>query len=105
MELRDEFIDILSEIGDERQYQVDKWGDETDDKLNDPMDFVGYIAHHSTRWFNGGFPPYSEATLLNYREAMIKVGALAVAAIGYTDRLLSGENDRPDILESDEVTD
>ena len=91
---------ILNEIQIERIYQIDKWGKEADDKVNRPMDFVGYIAHHSSRWFDGGFSPYSRETLIKYRQQMIKVAALAVAAIEAIDKILSGENYRADILEN-----
>ena len=90
---------IIDEIVAERAYQVGKWGVDADDKINTPMDFVGYIAHHSTRWFSGGFRPYSRETLVAYRASMIKVAALAMAAIEAVDKILSGSNERPDIMD------
>lgn len=89
---------ILNSIRKERQYQLSKWGNTADLEINRPMDFVGYIAHHSTRWFNGGFAPYSKETLELYKNEMIKVAALAVAAIESTDAILKGEAVRPDVL-------
>lgn len=89
---------ILSDIVEERKYQKEKWGTEADLKINTPMDFVGYIAHHSTRWFPGGFRPYSAATLGDFRQEMIKVATLAVAAIEATDAIMGGEVSRPDVL-------
>jgi hypothetical protein len=77
---------ILFEINNERVYQQKRWGDNADDTQNAPNDFVSYIAHHSTRWFNGGFAPYSSATVAEFRRQMIKVAALAVAAIESIDR-------------------
>lgn len=89
---------ILAAITHEREYQKDKWGVDADLKINTPMDFVGYIAHHSTRWFNGGFRPYTAETLTDFRKEMIKVATLAVAAVEATDSILSGEVTRPDVL-------
>lgn len=91
--------DVVKEIVAEREYQVKKWGDTNDLYVNTPMDFVGYIANHSTRWFGGGFRPYSREVLENYRKQMIKTAALAVAAIEHTDAILSGVVDRPDVLD------
>lgn len=89
---------ILQDIQHEREYQVTKWGTKADDEVNTPMDFVGYIAHHSTRWFDGGFRPYTVETLEDFRTQMVKVAALAVAAIEATDKILLGEVERPDVL-------
>lgn len=91
---------IEQELIQERKYQVSKWGTSADDLVNTPMDFVGYIAHHSTRWFSGGFRPYSKATLEEFRVQMVKVGALAIAAIEAVDKILQGTNSRPDVLEA-----
>ena len=90
---------ILEEIAAEREYQVEKWGVEADLKVNTPMDFVGYIAFHSSRWFGGGFRPYSRETLRTFRKQMVKVAALAVAAIEHADAILEGGVERADVLE------
>lgn len=93
-----ELQNYLDEVAKERAYQIDKWGDQADDEKNDPMSFVGYIANHSTRWFSGGFKPYSLETLVNFRTCMLKVAALGIAAMQWADRLLEGKNVRPDVL-------
>jgi hypothetical protein len=90
---------ILNEIVDERQYQITKWGTNSDDRINLPMDWVGYIARESTKWFTGGFRPYDRTSLVKFRQSMVKVAAVAVAAIEATDKILLGTNVRPDILE------
>lgn len=77
---------ILKEINNERIYQEGKWGNEADDTKNTPNDFASYIAHHSTRWFNGGFAPYDTQTVDKFRNQMIKTAALAVAAVESLDR-------------------
>lgn len=94
---------ILDEIEKERSYQTEKWGMDADLRINTPMDFVGYIAHHSSRWFGGGFRPYSQQTLQAFRRQMIKVGALAVAAIEHVDAILEGTVVRPDVLDNRKV--
>lgn len=77
---------ILKEISDERDYQESRWGHEADDTKNEPNDWVAYIAHHSSRWFDGGFSPYDGETIANFRKQMVKTAALAVAAIESLDR-------------------
>lgn len=89
---------IISDIKSEREYQVLKWGTDADDKLNRPMDYVGYIANHSTRWFNGGFAPYNRETLENFNAQMVKVAAIAVAAIESTNKILECQIERNDVL-------
>lgn len=88
----------LELIRKEREYQVAKWGTDADDKINRPMDFVGYISHHSSRWFNGGFAPYDRETLQAFVIQMVKVAALAIAAIEATNKVLEGLNTREDVL-------
>jgi len=77
---------ILQEIETERQYQENKWGNDADDKINFPNDWVTYINHHATRWFKGGFAPYDDKTIDAFRAQMIKVAAIAVAAAESIDR-------------------
>lgn len=86
---------FLEEIRKERNMQAEKWGDGTwesldaiDDDKNGPLEFTAYIAHHATRWFPGGFPPYSNEALHTFRNQMIKVAALAYAAVAWVDRRL-----------------
>lgn len=89
---------ILKEIANEREYQVKVWGEEADLKVNTPMDFVGYIAFHSSRWFDGGFRPYPRETLQSFRKQMVKVAALALAAIQHADAILENKIEREDVL-------
>lgn len=77
---------IFDEIRKERDYQTEKWGNTADDTLNTPNDFIAYIAHYSTRWFAGGFAPYNSSDVGRFRTMMVKVAALAVAAIESLDR-------------------
>ena len=77
---------ILTEISKEREYQENKWGNNADDTLNLPNDFVSYMSAYSTKWFPGGFLPYKPETVDAFRTSMIKSAALAVAAIESIDR-------------------
>lgn len=79
-------FDIFGSIAAEREYQNNKWGTEADDNLNTPNDFVAYINSYSTRWFPGGFTPYTPETVDAFRESMIKTAAIAVAAVESIDR-------------------
>lgn len=78
---------IFSEIDAERQYQDDKWGGpQVDDKENGEMEWVGYIVKYVTTWFPGGFAPWDGGTKAAFRKSMVKVAALAVAAVEQYDR-------------------
>lgn len=87
---------IYAESESELQYQADCWGGSIDTLLeidlqhNSPNDFVAYITHHATRWFPGGFPPYSMDTLQTFRKQMVKVMTLAVSAIRWVDAKVAG---------------
>jgi hypothetical protein len=76
---------ILLEIADEREYQDNKWGN-ADDEVNEPNDYIAYMNAYSTKWFPGGFAPYTPETVDAFRTSMIKTAALAVAAIESLDR-------------------
>lgn len=77
---------ILENINAERMYQEGKWGNTTDDTENTPNDFVSYISHYATKWFPGGFTPYSPKTVDDFRTSMLKTAAICVAAIESVDR-------------------
>jgi hypothetical protein len=78
--------DIFSVLKKEREYQTAKWGNEADDTMNTPNDFVSYISNYSTRWFKGGFAPYDTKTVDEFRISMLKTAALAIAAVESIDR-------------------
>jgi hypothetical protein len=61
---------VYDEIKRERDYQVHRWGTEADTRVNTPNDFAAFIAHHSTRWFRGGFAPYPTEVVDDYRSQM-----------------------------------
>ncbi len=73
---------IFAEINAERQYQEDKWGNDNDDKLNTPFHWVTWVTQELTRFTNGTWNP----PVANFRKAMVKTAAVAVAAIESVDR-------------------
>lgn len=76
--------DILADINDERVYQDDKWGTEFDDK-NTVNDFAIYICRYAS---NAAFveEAVKASAVAAQRNQLIKVAALAVAAIETIDR-------------------
>lgn len=93
---------IFEEIRKEREYQTSRWGTEADDQLNTPADWVLYINNYASKWMDGTFRPYKRATLLKFRESMVKSATLAVAAIESIDKQLNGTVTRADVLKEDD---
>lgn len=77
---------IYDDIRKEREYQDNKWGHEADDTLNTPWMWAAYIARYSTNWMKGTFLPIGTEVTDAFRASMIKVAALAIAAIESLDR-------------------
>jgi hypothetical protein len=70
---------IFEEIRDERDYQDKKWGgEEHDDTVEDEASWIHYITEYANSTGRAEGRPF--------RERMIKVAALAVAAIQSHDR-------------------
>lgn len=76
---------VYEEIQAERAYQDKKWGHEIDDTKNTPWTWSSYIGQYSTKWMVGTFPPLSKF-VDDFRSKMIKVAAIAVAAVESIDR-------------------
>ena len=79
-------MSVYDEILKERTYQDQKWGHVADDTLNTPWMWASYIANYATKWMAGTFLPLGKNTTDAFRTAMIKVAALAVAAVESVDR-------------------
>lgn len=77
---------VLDLVMDERQYQINKWGNEFDDK-NTPYNWMGYITHYASRNLAGD---PNGVDLAKFRTDMIKVAAMAVAAVEAIDRKSQG---------------
>jgi len=73
---------IFDEVDAERDEQDTKWGADFDDR-NTPYNWAAYIGQYSTRHLIGDPRQVSEAT---FRADMVKVAALAIAAIESIDR-------------------
>lgn len=78
--------DILGEVEAERTEQLTKWGNDLDDSTNTPWMWAAYIGQYATKWMRGTFVPLPTDTVSAFRTCMIKVAALAVAAIESIDR-------------------
>lgn len=73
---------VLQEVAAERDYQNNKWGTSFDDK-NTAYNWFGYIAAYGSRNLTGTpEDKFNEA----FRTDMLKVAALAVAAVEAFDR-------------------
>lgn len=73
---------IYGSIVDERERQDIKWGGPYHDDQHTSHDWVAYIVRHAGRSVMWPFDVYQ------FRSCMVKVAALAVAAIEWSDRLL-----------------
>lgn len=73
---------VLEEVAKERAYQDSKWGEPFDDK-NSPYNWMGYISHYGGRNLCGN---PDDVLQKRFRIDMIKVAALAVAAVESIDR-------------------
>ena len=79
-------MSIYDEIKTERDYQDGKWGHVADDTLNTPWMWSAYISGYATKWMAGTFLPLDRSVTDDFRRMMIKVAALAVAAVESVDR-------------------
>ena len=77
---------IFEEIDKERRYQQERWGNEADDKKNSPWHFTSYIIQYAGKWMAGTWAPLKTDVVTNFRTMMVKVAAIAVAAIESVDR-------------------
>lgn len=79
-------MSVYDEIKNEREYQTHKWGNNVDDTLNTPWMWSAYIAQYATKWMAGGFLPLPSMNVDVFRNSMIKVAAIAIAAVESIDR-------------------
>lgn len=74
--------DIFDQIEDERDYQDTKWGTEFDD-LNTASDWASYIIRYAAK---AGDDFHASNDPDDFENAMVKIAALAVAAIETSQR-------------------
>lgn len=84
--LDDKRRSLFGEVNYELDYQQTKFGTKEDDTINTPNHWVSYLAAYSTKWFTGGFAPYKNSAVDAFRTGMIKVAAIAIAAVESIDR-------------------
>lgn len=77
---------IYEEIQNERDYQINRWGNEIDDLVNNPWMWTAYITQYAGKWLSGAFLPFSKEGTDLFRTSMIKVAAIAIAAVESLDR-------------------
>lgn len=73
---------VYDELKAERDYQTEKWGTAFDDK-NTPYNWAAYVTQYATRNLIGDPSAVSKD---KFRADMVKVAALAIAAIESIDR-------------------
>ena len=71
--------DVFDEIVKERIAQDEKWGGSPHDDMHSIFDWVKFIRYHANRAVGGRAKD-------DYRKQMIRVAALAIAAIQAYDR-------------------
>ena len=82
---------IIEEIIDERNHQEKKWGAIHDDKIHNSYSWNALISHYLAKAIEPFISIDTENIELKgkiFRYNMIKVAALAVAAIEANDRML-----------------
>ena len=75
-------MSVYTEIQNEREYQNKRFGTTFDDK-NNPYNWAAYIGQYATRNLIGDPTAVVKA---DFRTSMVKVAALAVAAVEALDR-------------------
>jgi hypothetical protein len=76
---------VLRDVLDERDRQDDEWGGAAHDDTHLPVEWLGFIDKQRRKAFFGMMPVNRDPGA--YRRALVKVAALAMAAIESLDRL------------------
>jgi hypothetical protein len=80
---------VLSELALIRDTQDRQWGGTVHDDHNEPWDWVAYITKSLGRSIV--YPPTTKRALVSFRQELMKVAAIAVAAAQSIDRKLEGD--------------
>jgi hypothetical protein len=79
--------DVFNEIREERQRQDEQWGGPEHDDTHDPLAWVGFIADQQEKVAVGAITRgESYYTTPDCRQRIVKIAALAVAALESMDR-------------------
>ena len=78
---------VLTDITEERIRQSEEWGGAAHDDSHGPHDWVGYIGKQNQVAFAAFVGKNNDAK--EWRSRMVKVAALAIAAIESYDRLMA----------------
>lgn len=78
---------IFTQIEEERRRQDGEWGQQHDDK-HTTHDWIAILSKHIGR---AVVYPWDRAAAAAYRQQMVRVAAVAVAAIEWVDRQLDEE--------------
>lgn len=84
-------LQVLEEVRQEREHQDKKWGGPNHDDKHTPYDWsafiISYLGESVSEFVNES--GRVESRLRTFRYNMIKIAALAIAAVEYVDRRLS----------------
>lgn len=83
-------MSIWNEIQEERAYQKKRWGGDAHDDQHTTWDWIVFITQYVGRAVDPGDVDHFD--IQTYRTYMIKIAALAVAAIEWCDRNFDVEN-------------
>jgi len=84
-------MSVFDEIKAERQRQKDKWGGAAHDDHHSTWDWIVFITKHNGLAMEPG--SQERLDIPSYRYQMVRVAALAVAAIEWCDRNYPVQND------------
>ena len=84
---------ILTEISDERNYQVGRWGNDFDD-THTPADWWTFVSLYYARALQGWKNPGTTVPA-GFRDGLIKVAAIVVAWIEALDRKAAADDNLP----------
>lgn len=85
-------LKVFKDVVEERHRQDAKWGGPNHDDEHDPRVWVAVIVEHLGRAVRDDTRPRSDRT--RYRQGMVRVAALAVAAIESHDRKVEGRSEQ-----------
>jgi hypothetical protein len=78
----DSFYRVVNEVSSERKRQDDEWGGTEHDDQHDTRDWTGFLLDQCYRTDKAAM----RGDLSEYRERLVKVAALAIAAVESFDR-------------------